>query len=146
MGERRTPHDAESLHELSHRGYVVTVGARSQDAPALAEIAKEPGVREFCPRDERERMGDADGTMLGSHLGKKGGRGMFILRHVASGKVAADGWTGEETCDELPGALTTFALRISKAFGGQGLGVLFTNAIVDGSVARFASARSAQEV
>ena len=133
----------DAVVDLNNRGFEVVSRVRREDVPDLAEISAQEGsaqdgVREFCRNDLDKRF--ANPKMMAAWHEKDGGRGTFLLRQL--GATAGHGWTGPiaEDGEErklVPGAEVTFAIRLSGAFGGQGLAVPFTKAIVWGSVALY---------
>lgn len=126
---------AQSLAALYRAGYGVACGIRRQDVSGVTSVANQPGVREFCPNDATMRFASVE--KMEGWLTKGGGRGFFQL--FSGAKLAGYGWTGAETCPELPDSLTTFAVRLNAGggFTGQGLAHHFANVIVDASVAYY---------
>lgn len=122
----------EALLELDQKGFEVVRGLRRADVPDIIAIANQIGVQEFCPRDIRERFGDE--AMTEDWLAKR--RVFFQLRSkLGETSLVGYGWTGPEAYREMPDCQTGFAIRLSEAVAGQGLGRLFTLAIVSASMA-----------
>lgn len=127
------------LGQLADAGFEVTVGVRRQDMPAIARIAGQAAVREYCPKDMEVRFGDG---AKAAHWLQTKGRGLFLLRPIANeADVAGYGWTGREANEHLPDCETTFALRLSQEVSGKGLGVPFTNAILVGARTQYGARR-----
>lgn len=122
---------------LAAAGFEVKVGVQRTDFAAIAEIASQEGIREFCPNDISKRFGDE--PMMEKWLGKNGGRGMFLLYETQSGDLAGYGWAGAGEYEELPECMTTFAIRLNERMAGKGLGKPFTDVIVSGSVMLFSA-------
>lgn len=134
-----TPHAQGAAAFLASEGYVVEAGLTPDLLNAAQHMAKDPLVREYCPKDETDSRFQ-DETSAARWVAKNGGRAMFGL-----GRVLGDGgrewvgygWTGIEPCDQLPDNPTTFALRLGESGRGQGLAVPFTTLIVAGSTALY---------
>lgn len=120
---------------LRTRGFIVKAGLEAADIEEIGRIARTDSVREFCPNDAVSRFGSV------SHAEKwlAKGRGMFQLQQIGADRLAGYGWTGPEECPFIKDGETTFAVRLSPEFAGQGLAVPFTNAILLGSAALFGS-------
>lgn len=130
------------LMALARKGYAVEVGITPEDVPSLTEIARQEGVREYCPNDLAHRWTDEETTE--KQLAKDGGRGVFLLRNIATNAIAGFGWTGKSS-DEERQILTmcehTFAVRLHEGTRGQGLAVPFSQIIVAGSMSVFRARR-----
>ncbi len=124
------PTASELLQQLATRNYEVQLGLTPAFADILAELAHQPSIREYCPRDSAERFADRAGTER--WLSK--GRATFLLcKRTDEGqlRVAGYGWSGRETSPPIaPGGETTFALRISETDQGQGLATPFAQIIL----------------
>lgn len=138
------PKHADIISGLESRGYGIVAGLREQDVQDITRIAGQPGVREFCPKDIRQRWTNIDATR--KQLNKDGGRGVFRLVKLVDhldpidGDTVGYGWTGKSSEDErakLPRCENTFAIRLDSAVARQGLGRRFTAGIVVGSMALF---------
>lgn len=125
---------AEAMDRLQHAGFEVVAGLRRAEVPEITAIAKQEGVREFCPRDLTKRFPDEE-TVEYAWLPKNGGRAVFLLRRL--GKIAGYSWTGQETCPELPECETTFAIRLHEDMAGKGLGAPYTSVTVFASMALY---------
>lgn len=125
----------QALRHLKLVDYMVAAGVCREDVPAITEIANQEGVREFCPRDAKERF--VSERSMEKWLGKNGGRGMFLLKNIGTQAIEGFGWVGKEKCEELPRCETTFAIRLHERAAGarKGVGTAFTTAIVSGAMA-----------
>lgn len=138
------PNMSTIIDGLISSGYGLVAGLRREDVEDITRIAGQPGVREFCPKDLRQRW--TDEAAAEKQLAKDGGRGVFrlvrLLDHLdpINGDTVGYGWTGKSGDDErakLPLCENTFAIRLDAAVAGQGLGKRFTGGIVAGSMALF---------
>jgi len=126
LGEAGT----QAVQKLASQGYEVHVGLTPEFAEAVSIMAREPSIREYCPRDSGERFSDRASTER--WLSKK--RSMFLLLKRTDDKLslAGYGWSGAGSSPHVPGGIT-FAIRIGKAGRGQGLSTPFSWLIVAGS-------------
>src|SRR5665213_2932826 len=100
----------ETLGELAAKGYEIHYGLTQEFAKAIIAMAREPSIREYCPRDSGERFVDLVSTE--QWLSK--GRTMFLLlKRTDRGdlQLAGYGWAGEATTKHVPGGESTFACR-----------------------------------
>lgn len=128
--------------ELDKLGYVVVAGLCPANVADLTEISEQAGTLEYCPNDIAKRWTDI--PTAEKQLGKDGGRGAFRLEKIATSETAAHGWTGKSSADErafLPDCENTFAVRVNERFQRQGLGKLFSHAIVAGSMGLYRAKR-----
>jgi hypothetical protein len=128
LGEAGAP----AVQQLSERGYEVHVGLTPELADAIAVMAREASILEFCPKDSSERF--TDRAAAERWLSKK--RSMFLLLKRSgdnSLNLAGYGWSGAGSSAHVPGGQTTFAIRIGEAGQGQGLATPFSQLIVIGS-------------
>jgi hypothetical protein len=145
LGERGN----DARDRLAEKGFIVVAGLTRKTAAAVIQIAKQPHVVKYCPKDRVTRFPDIDATKR--HLGKGGGRAMFLLARVAGGGIELDtamptegqvdvegyGWVGDEPCVQLPNNPRTFAVRVGENARGYGAGEPFTTAIITGSAALY---------
>lgn len=124
------PRGDEAIDFLASKGFVVLDGFTEKLAEEVMEIAKQPHIKEYCPRDcMPERFGSIEATK--QWLGK--GHAMFILAKDLGNEnyqAVGYGWTGPKTTPEIPGGKTTFALRIGEVGVGQKLAVPFSQVIL----------------
>lgn len=119
------------LAALDEKGYVVIPGLSEFFAGTISTMAREPHIREYCPRDAEGRFSTQES--IGRWLAKNGGRAMFVLAQNLGERglrLAGYGWTGPEASDHIPDSQTTFALRIGQDDQRKGLALPFTQAIV----------------
>jgi ribosomal protein S18 acetylase RimI-like enzyme len=131
------PLEADKLDEkgrgaarrLAAQGYEVHLGLTPDFAGAIAAMALEPAIREYCPKDATERFTDQAAT---EHwLSKR--RAVFLLLKRDDKDVlhlVGYGWAGPGTSVQVPEGQTTFALRVGEAGQGQGLAEPFSWLIV----------------
>lgn len=133
-----------ALMQLTANNLEVVSGLLLDDVAHITTIAHHENIREYCPNDAATRFSDQ--TNVEQWLGKNGGRAMFLLRRIstqnsltASQQIDGYGWTGAETCPDLPKWQTTFAVRLNpnSQLSRKGIGSLFSTAIVSGSMALF---------
>ena len=118
-----------AVAELGHRGIEVMVGLRQQDLPEISAIAQQEQVHEYCPADLTSRFSTT--KLATKWLQKNTGRSMIQGRDIDSGTLAAYGWLGQNTIEELPDCETTFAIRLNpRSYTGKGLGTRFVEAIL----------------
>lgn len=133
---------AEAFLELESKGFIVAAGLSMYDVARITAIASQEGVQEYCPNDLAKRWTDIPTAR--KQLAKDGGRAVFRLETIDSGRTVAFGWTGKSSDEErkfLPDCENTFALRISEDYRGMGLGRPFSRAIVAGSMALYGARR-----
>lgn len=124
----------EAVEELARRGFYVSAGLRRTDVMDFTEIAGTDSIREYCPNDiTSSRFLDQESAQ--EWLKKS--RGPVQLRSIGSGVLAGYGWTGPEHSNMVPEGDTTFALRLSPDFAGNGLGLPLTQIILAGSTALY---------
>ncbi len=125
---------------LNERGLYVMQGLDLALAEQLVESSGQPHIAEFCPNDPTKRFGSVEKVMawqskgrLALPLVKKAGNGALVL--------AGFGWMGpgKPGDDEptIPGAETTFAIRIYNEAVGQGNALPYTQAILDANNALY---------
>jgi RimJ/RimL family protein N-acetyltransferase len=120
---------AQAIERLAAQGYEVHYGLAPEFAEAIIAMAREPAIREYCPRDSAERFIDLDSTKR--WLAK--GRTVFLLLKRADNgglSLAGYGWAGAATNQHVPAGRSTFALRMGEAGQGQGLATPFAQLIV----------------
>ena len=129
---------AQAIEQLAAKGYEVHYGLTPEFATAIITMAREPSIREYCPRDSGERFVDLDSTKL--WLSK--GRTVFLLlKRTDSGELqlAGYGWAGAATSGQVPGGQSTFALRMGEAGQGQGLATPFAQLIVSAATVLYSA-------
>jgi ribosomal protein S18 acetylase RimI-like enzyme len=125
-----------ALKRLTTQGYELHLGLTKELAQAISVMAREPNIREYCPRDSSERFSDLAATerWLAKH------RAVFLLlerQKDASLQLVGYGWSGPGTDTHVPVGETTFALRIGEAGQGQGLATPFCWLIVAATAALY---------
>lgn len=126
--------------ELNQRGLYVMQGLDTALAEQLVASSSQLHIAEYCPNDPTKRFGSVDKVMawqskgrLALPLVKRTGEGALVL--------AGFGWMGpgEPGNDEpiIPGAETTFAIRIYNEAVGQGNALPYTKAILDANDALY---------
>ncbi len=131
--------DAAAARQMEERGYEVHVGLTPAFAEAIAVMAEEAGIREYCPKDLSERF--TDRAAAERWLSKK--RSTFLLlKRMDDGSLALAGygWAGTGSNDHAPGGKTTFALRIGEIGQGQGLAAPFSRLIIAATAALYGAA------
>ena len=129
LADRLGEAGAQAIEQLAAKGYEVRSGLTPEFVAAIAKMAQEPNIREYCPRDSAERFADLESTK--QWLSK--GRTVFLLVKRADNdnlSLAGYGWAGAATSEQVPGGQSTFALRIGEAGHGQGLATPFAQLIV----------------
>ncbi|HEX7964000.1 MAG TPA: hypothetical protein VF466_05445 [Candidatus Saccharimonadales bacterium] len=137
--EGMDPRGVAALGSLGNKGIEVVMGLTVADMKDVGRIARQPGVRWFCPKDERKRVGD---EKLGRTWMEDG---RLVFQGKKDSHTVAYGWLRPEECEELPDALETFAVRVDEALAGQGVGVDFSHAIIFGGMARAGSKKVGHE-
>ena len=119
------------IEDLKSRGYEVRTGLAADYIDAITAMANEPSIRTYCPKDCSERF--VDQTTTERWLAKA--RGVFLLlKQTTNGwQLAGYAWMGAAKSDQVPGAETTFALRIGEEHQGQGLAAPFARLVVASS-------------
>jgi hypothetical protein len=128
-----------ALQRLKEKGFSVGVGLSEYYAGAIGVMGYQKHIREYCPKDAtKKRFGTLPSTA--QWLQKNGGRGMFTLLHGDNPDFQLDGygWTGVETCDELPDHPITSAYRLGERAVGKGLAGDFVQVVVSGTHTLFA--------
>lgn len=123
----------EAAAKLAERGYEVRVGLTPELADQISIMAREPSIREYCPKDCAQRFKDRPAA---EHwLTKK--RAVFVL--LKNGKLAGYGWAGPATISHAPDSQNTFAVRIGEAGQGQGLAAPFSCLIIAATAVLYAA-------
>jgi ribosomal protein S18 acetylase RimI-like enzyme len=122
----------EALKQITDRGYEVCTGLTSEFAQAIAAMAREPSIREYCPKDSSERFTDLASA---EHWLAKGRSMFLLLKRSDDGELnlAGYGWSGLGSNQHVPVGEITFALRIGQIGHGQGLATPFSRLILDAS-------------
>src|SRR5690349_18610377 len=116
---------------IREHGYEVFLGLRPEEWRQVNALAHQRGIQEFCPNDLHQRFGDEE--MSENWVGQL--NAFFQLRKIGESAMSGYGWTDPEYHDVLPDCDNQFAVRLSEKLAGQGLGRLFTTAIISGSMA-----------
>jgi hypothetical protein len=130
--ERLGPLGREAYQKVLDQGYDIRVGLTPELADAIAQTALEPSIREYCPNDSAERFTDRAATQR--WLSK--GRAAFLLVKTAEDgnlQLAGYGWVGARANSHVPGASSTFAIRIGEIGQGKGLAAPFSRIIIAGA-------------
>src|SRR4051812_40826417 len=108
--DQLNPKHAEAFDKLTAQGYEIHTGLTVGFADAITEMANEPSIRAYCPRDCTLRFADRKTTI--QWLSK--GRATFLLlKRSGSGQMLGGyGWVGSASSPQVPGGETTFAVRI----------------------------------
>ncbi|MFI5271186.1 MAG: GNAT family N-acetyltransferase [Candidatus Saccharimonadales bacterium] len=123
--------NAKSCAEtLRSKGYKVVHGITKEYASKVAELTKQPSIREYCPKDNSERFKDLESM---EHWLEKGRAFYMLIWTDSEGnkEVAGYGWLGSRTNPHIPGGETTFSLRISELHQGKGLAAPFSVLILE---------------
>lgn len=125
----------QALAQLAAKGFTAHFGLTETYADAIAAMARESAIREYCPNDSAARFKDRAATTqwLAKH------RAVFLLlKQTPEGLMLAGyGWSGLEATEQVPGAQTTFALRVGELGQGQGLATPFAQLIIQASIALY---------
>jgi ribosomal protein S18 acetylase RimI-like enzyme len=121
---------------LKSKGYEVKFGLTPKYADAIAIMAKEPSIREYCPKDSSERFSNQQTTA--EWLSKK--RATYLLLQKSDNdnlELAGYGWVGAKQSAHIPGGETTFSLRVGEGHQGKGLAEPFSLAMLSAAVAQY---------
>ena len=119
--------------ELHERGLYVVNGLTAALGAQLVERSREPHIVEYCPNDSGGRFGDLQRI---AKWQSKGRLALPLVRGLGNGalELAGFGWMGPGTPGEdeppIPGAETTFAIRLYQGAFGQGNALPYTRAIL----------------
>jgi hypothetical protein len=129
-----------ALRRLHERGYRVATGLTEHYVGAIGLMAWQPHIREYCPKDYKERFRPLEAAEEWVGKGEKGieGRGTFLLLSQTLTKAGrlgypleAYGWTGWEPCPQLPDHPITSAYRTGEPAGrhlGEDFGLVVVHA------------------
>lgn len=126
--------------ELNERSLFVVEGLDTNLAVQLVEASRQPHIGEYCPNDPTKRFGSVEKVIAWQ---SKGRLALPLVRKAGDGALllAGFGWMGpgEPGEDEptIPGAVTTFAIRIYEEAVGQGNALPYTRAIVQANDALY---------
>ncbi|HWB39153.1 MAG TPA: GNAT family N-acetyltransferase [Candidatus Saccharimonadales bacterium] len=123
----------EALSLLNEKGYEVRCGLTVNLLDQIKELAVQPSIAEYCPRDAGQRF--ASEEVAQAWLNK--GRSMFVLIKTEDGHLAGYGWSGHETSEHVNDGQTTFALRVSENDQGLGLAQPYSQVIIEATKALF---------
>lgn len=118
---------------LKANGFEVLMGLSEELAEQLVEASKEPHVAEFCPNDPGKRFGSVDKIRAWQ---EKGRLALPLVVYTGNGapELAGFGWMGPQEPGEdemtLPGAKTTFAMRLYERAVGKGIAAPYAGAIL----------------
>jgi GNAT superfamily N-acetyltransferase len=121
-----------ALQQLNDEGYTIRLGLTPDYADAIATMAHEPAILEYCPNDAGSRFKDQAATA--DWLTK--GRAVFLL--LKDDELAGYGWCGAGTSEHVAGQ-TTFALRLGEIAQGQGLAAPFAQIMIHAAAALYGS-------
>jgi ribosomal protein S18 acetylase RimI-like enzyme len=124
--------DAALVNRLAEDGYEIHVGLTRKFAGDIAEMCRQPSIKEYCPNDSGKRFKDAESTE--TWLGK--GRATFLLLKRGEDDeldLVGYGWAGGGASPHAPGGTNTFALRIGETGQGKGLATPFSRLILAGT-------------
>lgn len=125
--------EAVEQSQLNERGLFVIEGLDVSLAEQLVEVSRQPHVVEYCPNDSIKRFGSVDQVV---NWQAKGRLALPLVKKAGDGalQLAGFGWmgAGEPGDDEptIPGAKTTFAIRLYENAVGQGNALPYTRAIL----------------
>lgn len=114
-----------AIESLRTKGYEVQAGLTPEYADAIAVMALEPSIKEYCPNDSGSRFINRQTTA--EWLSKK--RATFLLLNKSDDgqfELAGYGWVGAKQNSLIPGGETTFSLRVSENHQGKGLASPFS--------------------
>ncbi len=123
--EQMSEDGREAIESLKTKGYEVQTGLTPEYADAIAAMALEPSIKEYCPNDSGSRFINRQTTA--EWLSKK--RATFLLLHKSDNgqlELAGYGWVGAKQNPLIPGGETTFSLRVSENHQGKGLASPFS--------------------
>jgi ribosomal protein S18 acetylase RimI-like enzyme len=119
----------EAWQQLQDKGYEVRVGLTAEIASVISQLALEPAIKEYCPKDSSERFTDQAATE--KWLSK--GRAVFLLIKSKDQAVVGYGWAGPATSSRIEGGEATFAIRVAEAGQGLGLATPYSRLIIAGA-------------
>ncbi|HVA10943.1 MAG TPA: hypothetical protein VNG32_02130 [Candidatus Dormibacteraeota bacterium] len=123
-----------AIESLKTKGYEVRVGLTPEFADAIAAMALEPSIKEYCPNDSGSRFINRQTTA--QWLSNK--RATFLLLHKADNgelELAGYGWVGAKQSPLVPGGENTFSLRVGENHQGRGLAAPFSVSMLYGATA-----------
>ena len=118
---------------LGENDLEVVVGLTEDLAEQLVKASKEPHVAKFCPNDPGKRFGSVDKIRVWQ---EKGRLALPLVHHAGNGalELAGFGWMGPGEPGEeemtLPGAKTTFAMRLYERALGKGNATPYAGALL----------------
>jgi ribosomal protein S18 acetylase RimI-like enzyme len=119
----------EALAKLDSLGYEVRAGLTAEYAEEISNMALEPLIQKYCPKDCSERFKDEASTR--QWLSKQ--RAAFLLiKKSADGppQLAGYAWVGASRSEHVPNGETTFALRVGQDHQGHGLAAPFSQLVL----------------
>lgn len=127
---------AEALAYLQAQDYGVLLGLSEDYAQAIASMALEPAIQEYCPKDSSERFHDLAAT---TEWLQKGRAAVLLVKHTApeESRLAGYGWIGDGASDLVPGGQVTFAMRIGEADQGHGLATPYLQVLIAAARAEY---------
>ena len=123
-----------AIESLKTKGYEVQAGLTPEYADAIAAMALEPSIKEYCPNDSGSRFINRQTTA--DWLSKK--RATFLLLHKSDNgqlELAGYGWVGAKQNLLISGGETTFSLRVSENHQGKGLAAPFSVSMLSAATA-----------
>lgn len=126
--------------ELNVRGLYVVEGLDVSLAEQLVVRSTEPHIAEYCPNDPAARFKDFEAVVAWQ---AKGRLALPLVKEAGHDALRLVGfaWTGPQTPAEdepaIPGAVTTFAIRIYREAVGQGNALPYTRAVLAANDAKF---------
>lgn len=116
----------EQLERLNDAGYDVWLGLTKSESESLLEIALQPSIKEYCPKDCAIRLKDIPSTE--AWLAK--GHQFYLLKERSTGKIAGYAWSGNGSSPHIPEGKITCALRLNEDFQGRGLATPFLAVVI----------------
>lgn len=130
----------KAIDDLQQKGFVVRHGITLEFANIVRDVASEPSIKEYCPNDSSSRFSSTEKTE--EWLSK--GRATFLLlkgETQEQQRLAGYGWVGSKHVEEIKEGDTTFSLRISERYQGQGLASMFSQSILDATNALYGNSK-----
>lgn len=133
-----------ALARLEDKGLTVVTGLTRYFAGAIGVMARQPHIREFCPKDATSERYESEASTE-RFLKSKGGLAMFLLLSQVvedarsfSGRLDGYAWTELAPCKELPDHPIASIYRIGEHATGKGLSRDFVQTVVSATHAHYA--------
>jgi phosphoglucosamine mutase len=127
----------QAIGSLEGKGYEVHTGLTPDYADAIAAMANEPSIKEYCPNDSGSRFKNRETTA--EWLSKK--RATYLLLQKSENgeplRLAGYGWVGAKHSSQVTGGETTFSLRIGEDHQGKGLASPFAVCMLSAAAATY---------